>query len=1050
MARLREAVAWWRWGLLPWLLLWGALGAAAQPAELAQPVPLLPVQPGAGAGLWPGQLSNLSPAKPLTSDIDADFRIAEDMVVPAETKVTVKAGVTLTLAWDVNLTVQGHLILAGTQDKVIQVVGEVKSTGPKKPAAGAGRLLLANRGRLTLAHARLRQLGSGRAGGAVELVGKGSELALTAVEFLNISGSAVVGRRGRISKFDGVAFKGVQGNGLELYGDRVGNVEVQRSTFQDCKGHGILTHRYQGRLAVTDSSFSGGGRYAVFVDGDMEFHVDRNTFTNNQGAFACRRHELADRSPNAKEPTLANNTMTDNQVDTQSDDWSQGNLIYLHGCTVRVTGNTILRTSKKGIPPKESKKLPNLINFFDSAVEMRRNVVVNNSRFLFTLNVGGQKTKLIMEQNLLANSMPGLKNYEVANEASGVRIEAKRNWWGAETEDEAKDRILDFVAGGEKYGVVDYQPILTEPDMDLSPPDPAEYVDYDGSWAEGMELGSKTLIEGTVTWDGSQPVLNNTWVQKDARLIISSAYSDSPGNVTILLGPGVSLHVAGTLQVPGTDTSFVRFAPMEGEDGSVKPWGSIVFSESAKATTDAGPAGVLRFVEFVGGGRPMGRDGPAKAGAGGMVVLAGPDLVIRDSVFEGSAGAGLVVAKGQPQVDHCQFTANEGNAVASHTTKHVTVKRSTFSRNRKFPILVTHGTYNVTDNTFRTGNVGVMCVRRRRNEDPTKVALERAALPVSDFSRNVLRDNAYAPGPDCWGDTGEDAMLLLTLAAKPVVVSENVVADNKVDSKAVRRRATLFLLTAEDVLHLTANNVQGNYGKVYVARPLEAVESWEHPPPAFFFEGNVFARNLFFSVMLNLPGRRGFIRDNLLQGNEVDDESSLKAQPLLDVLGGEFTRRPLTLTNNRLLDNEGTLLALRLHDAAVASGNAFSNPLIKYELEFANPDLTGFTGTGNYWGDFGPNDGMDVAQRIKPSASRTVPKRWYHNWITNDGRLAGAPMATSDKVRDVDKASATLTFLVVLVLGCLIVVVVVAALYCRGAGHYASVLDLDDERPALD
>lgn len=32
----------------------------------------------------------------------------------------------------------------------------------------------------------------------------------------------------------------------------------------------------------------------------------------------------------------------------------------------------------------------------------------------------------------------------------------------------------------------------------------------------------------------------------------------------IRLGPGVSLHVAGTLQVPGADTSFVRFAPMEG------------------------------------------------------------------------------------------------------------------------------------------------------------------------------------------------------------------------------------------------------------------------------------------------------------------------------------------------------------------------------------------------------------------------------------------------------------------------------------------------------
>jgi len=32
-----------------------------------------------------------------------------------------------------------------------------------------------------------------------------------------------------------------------------------------------------------------------------------------------------------------------------------------------------------------------------------------------------------------------------------------------------------------------------------------------------------------------------------------------------------------------------------------------------------------------------------------------------------------------------------------------------------------------------------------------------------------------------------------------------------------------------------------------------------------------------------------------------------------------------------------TLLAVRLHDLAVASGNWFSNPFIKYELEFANP-----------------------------------------------------------------------------------------------------------------
>lgn len=62
-------------------------------------------------------------------------------------------------------------------------------------------------------------------------------------------------------------------------------------------------------------------------------------------------------------------------------------------------------------------------------------------------------------------------------------------------------------------------------------------------------MAPRTLIEGTVTWDGSQPVLNNTWVQKDARLIISSAYSDSPGNVTsrrvIALGGGAVRDWAG-------------------------------------------------------------------------------------------------------------------------------------------------------------------------------------------------------------------------------------------------------------------------------------------------------------------------------------------------------------------------------------------------------------------------------------------------------------------------------------------------------------------------
>jgi hypothetical protein len=72
-------------------------------------------------------------------------------------------------------------------------------------------------------------------------------------------------------------------------------------------------------------------------------------------------------------------------------------------------------------------------------------------------------------------------------------------------------------------------------------------------------------------------------------------------------------------------------------------------------------------------------------------------------------------------------------------------------------------------------------------------------------------------------------------------------------------------------------------------------------------------------------------------GRQVTDDSSLKAQPLFEVLGGDFTRRPLTLRGNHFLGNEGTLLAVRLHDQAVAAGNWFHNPFVKYELEFANP-----------------------------------------------------------------------------------------------------------------
>jgi len=42
------------------------------------------------------------------------------------------------------------------------------------------------------------------------------------------------------------------------------------------------------------------------------------------------------------------------------------------------------------------------------------------------------------------------------------------------------------------------------------------------------------------------------------------------------------------------------------------------------------------------------------------------------------------------------------------------------------------------ETVFRDGNVGVLCVRRRRNADPTRTALDTAAVPPSEFSGNQL------------------------------------------------------------------------------------------------------------------------------------------------------------------------------------------------------------------------------------------------------------------------------------------------------------------------
>ena len=107
-------------------------------------------------------------------------------------------------------------------------------------------------------------------------------------------------------------------------------------------------------------------------------------------------------------------------------------------------------------------------------------------------------------------------------------------------------------------------------------------------------------------------------------------------------------------------------------------------------------------------------------------------------------------------------------------------------------------------------------------------------------------------------------------------------------------------------------------------------------------------------------------------------------------------------------------------------------------------DVTTFVGLANYWGDFGEDDEPLLIKRIKPRDGH-VPKRWYKHWITSDGSQAHLEK-TSDptRVRDLDKASATLTFLVVIVLGFLIVMVVMLSVCCRMNPY--TVLDLETEK----
>ena len=96
---------------------------------------------------------------------------------------------------------------------------------------------------------------------------------------------------------------------------------------------------------------------------------------------------------------------------------------------------------------------------------------------------------------------------------------------------------------------------------------------------------------------------------------------------------------------------------------------------------------------------------------------------------------------------------------------------------------------------FQTTNVGISC---QRGYDYLHVCLVyvHPDMPLV---------HSYAPGSDCWGEIGEDSMLLVTLASRPVQVELNKFADNKCDPSAVRRKAVMYLFVANDALSVYEN-----------------------------------------------------------------------------------------------------------------------------------------------------------------------------------------------------------------------------------------------------
>uniref|UniRef100_A0A7S4CWB4 Right handed beta helix domain-containing protein n=1 Tax=Eutreptiella gymnastica TaxID=73025 RepID=A0A7S4CWB4_9EUGL len=927
---------------------------------------------------------NLVPHTPLArekvniaTDITASLVLRQDHFIPSQAHITVHGGVTITLAHDVSLTIEGAVHFAGNLQNPINIVGE--------GANGAqGGVVLDKAGSCDLEHVTIQHIGQKTA--AFQVVGKESSVKFRNVTFTKIPGDALVVHAGQLKEFVNNTFKDVVGACLHLHGD-LHNVHVRGSMFDNCSDHALSAIRLSKSLFISDTTFKNNGKYTINLETPPSFEIRSNRFVNNQGVLSCKRHAItaAIVDPKLNDYVFAENDLNGNVVDYSSDPWSRGNVIYIHGCTMIIANNTLKKMDRGPHLLKFSSS--SMINFFDAHIHMERNTILENWGFQFIVNVGGSLSRVVILRNIFANrnitsSTPSTPNYEVVNEAMEAEVDARMNWWGCSLPEDVGKRILDFVDGGEKYGVIEYWPFLTEANMkqevtDLGDDVVESPVDQPDSPAKQINKGE--IIGQDEEWHGERILNGNVWINKGVILTLRA-------KTHIRMARDTNIHVDGTLSFEGTEQEPVQFSPIGGckveSIHKMDHWGDITFSASSGLT-------IIKNANFCGGGAAPMLNGKMQPLTTAMLKFEGASAFLTNVRVTGSASSGIIATAGNLTVINNAFYHNRGNAIVHSAPGPLTVNSSLLKDTRSFTIVIIQSEYTIAGNTFGLNN-GILCVHHQRLEW-FKEMIDLAG-PTSLFINNMVTGNQHAFASECWGDNSQE-LLLMDLADKRVNIEGNMFSDNKCESRMVRRQYAMYFLIANNAASFSENYVNSNYGSISMERKETKVASWDHEPQVFRFESNRFTDNQFLQIYLRIPGRRALVVNNIIRDNEVTDVSKLQETAILEIVGGSFTLKPMILTKNQILGNEGTLLAVRLHDNTKALGNWFCNPVIKYELAFKNLDPTLFTGINNYWGMFGEEDERLVMARLKP-VNGHVPRRWYMHWITRTGDAANVKRTT--------------------------------------------------------